>query len=115
MFFTVWEMATTGTPFTVDVQGSASNAASQFPAGVTLPLTPGANDVIFQAIFVPGGESGTSFYPLALIKGAGGGNQFVTNDAGQAVRLNTNDNTPPVYVNAQNNATAVTGIAFSSH
>jgi hypothetical protein len=114
MFFSVWEMATTGTSFTVDAQGTATNGASHFPAGVTLPLTPGANDVIFQAIFVPGGESGTSYYPLPLIKGAGGGNQLVTNDAGQAVRLNTNDNTPPVYVNAQNNATAVTAIAFRS-
>lgn len=107
--FAVWEVATTTGTFALDVQGSATNAASFYPNGVRLPLT-GSNDVAFQAIFVPGGTSGDTLYPYTSQNSI----NFFNTDAGVVARLNTADGSAPVYVDQQNNATVVSGIAFKT-
>lgn len=104
-----WEIASTSGPFTLDVQGSATNSASYSPGGVPLTLT-GTNDAIFQAIFVPGGTSGVTFYPYPRIPGQGP--QFMEANAAQATLLNAKSGVVPFWANEQGNVTAVTGIAF---
>ncbi len=104
--FTITEVASTSGSFVFDAQGSATNAASYNPKGVTLTLG-GTDDVIFQAAFVPGGTSSVSFYTQGNLN-------FLNNDGGQVARLNTADGTSPTWVNEQNNATVVTGIAFKT-
>ncbi len=108
--FAVWEIASTSGTFFFDVQGSATNAASTNPAGVTLALT-GTNDVIFQSIFVPGGTSAVQYYPYPRIDGCG--TQFFCGQAGNAALLNTTNGIGPLWANEQNNATVVTGVAFN--
>jgi len=103
--FAFWEVSTTGGSFAFDVVGSATNTASTSPGGVTLTLN-GNNDAIFQAAFVPGGSSGVTWYPLP------NGFTFFGNNALQATLLNAASAPRPFWVNQQNNATAVTGIAF---
>jgi hypothetical protein len=105
--FAVSEIASTSGPFTFDIQGSATNSASSTPGGVSLTLT-GANDAIFQAIFVPGGSSGVNWYPLP------NGFPFFNNNACQVASLNASTGVRPFWVNQQNNVTVVTGVAFST-
>lgn len=109
--FAIWEVDTTSGPFAFDAQGSGTNSPSYNPSGVALSLT-GTNDVIFQSIYVPGGTSSVSFYPMPRIPGQG--TQFFNNEASCAARLNTADGAAPLWADEQNNATAVTGIAFKA-
>jgi hypothetical protein len=103
--FALSEIASTGGPFTFDVQGSATNGASLSPGGVPLTLT-GTNDVIFQSIFVPGGTSGATWYPLS------NNWVFFNNNAAQVALLNASSGVRPFWVDEQNNTTVVTGVAF---
>lgn len=107
--FTIWEVATTTGVFALDAQGSTTNSASFYPHGQTLTLS-GSNDVIFQAIFVPGGTSGDTLYPYTSQNSI----NFFNTNAAVVARLNTNDGTAPIFVDQQNNATAVSGIAFKT-
>lgn len=104
--FTVSEVASASGSFVLDAQGSATNAASYNPKGVTVTVT-GTNDVIFQAAFVPGGTSSVSSYTQGNLN-------FLNNDGAQVARLNTADGTAPTWINEQNNATVVSGIAFKT-
>jgi hypothetical protein len=110
-YFAIWEIASTSGAFSFDTQGSATNSASPNPSGVTLSLT-GANDVIFQSIFVPGGSSSVGFYPMPRIPGQA--TQFYNNQAASAVLLNTRDGAAPLWIDQQNQATVVTGVAFKT-
>jgi hypothetical protein len=103
--FAASEIASTSGPFTLDVQGSATNSASYSPGGVPLTLT-GTNDAIFQAIFVPGGSSGVTEYPLPS------GFPFFNNEACQVALLNASTGVRPFWADEQNNVTVVTGVAF---
>jgi hypothetical protein len=71
----------------------------------------GTNDAIFQAIFVPGGTSGVSFYPIAYTAGSDG---FFDTNAAQATLLNASSGVVPIWVNEQNNVTVVSGVAFKT-
>lgn len=108
--FAFWEVASTSGPFSFDAQGSAVNSPSYNQAGVPLTLT-GTNDAIFQAIFIPGGTSGVSFYPIAYTPGSDG---FFDTNAAQSTLLNASSGVVPVWVDEQNNTTVVTGIAFKT-
>jgi hypothetical protein len=104
----MWEIATISGSFALDAQGSATVAASFRPKGQALTLS-GSNDVIFQAIFVPGGTSGVTLYPYSSSS-----TNFFNTNAGVVARLNTTDGTAPLWVNEQNNATVVSGVAFKT-
>jgi len=108
--FAVAELASSSGPFSLDVQGSTTNAPSLNPKGQALTLT-GGEDAIFQAIFQPGGTSGDTRYPLATTASTSSIN-FMNNSAGMAMLLNTANGAPPSWVNQQNNTTTVTGVAF---
>jgi hypothetical protein len=112
--FAVWELATTGTGFTFDKMGSATNSPSLTPAGVSLSPLNGSNDVIFQSAGVPGGTSAVSLYAMPLNTGSGQGINFVLNNQANAGLLNTTNGSAPHWANEQNNQTIVTGIAFSA-
>jgi hypothetical protein len=105
--FAASEVFSTSGPFSFDVLGSATNSASSTPVGVSLTLT-GANDAIFQAIFVPGGTSGVSWYPLPA------NFPFFSNNAAQALLLNASTGVRPFWINQQNNVTVVTAVAFKT-
>jgi len=111
--FAIWEVASTSGPFAFDVEGSATNIASFVPSGVALALT-GSNDVIFQSAFVPGGTSSVSFYPMPRVPPGGQGAMFLNANAASVVLLNTTNGAAPLWVNQQNNATVVSGVAFST-
>jgi len=108
--FGIWEIATTSGTFAFDTQGSHVNAASFAPSGQALTLN-GANDVIFQMGFVPGGASAVSYYPQTYIDH--NATYILFNEASESLLL---DSGPvahvPVWLNPQNNATPVTGVAF---
>jgi hypothetical protein len=108
--FAFWEVASSSGPFSFDTQASAVNTPSFSPAGVPLKLT-GTNDAIFQAIFIPGGTSGVSFYPIAYTAGSDG---FFDTNAAQATLLNASSGVVPIWVNEQNNVTVVSGVAFKT-
>jgi len=109
--FAVSEISSTGGAFSFDTQGSTTNSAGFSPSGQPLTLT-GTNDVIFQSIFVSGGTSSVSFYPLPYIDGQG--HQFFNNEAAQATLLNASSGVAPLWVNQQNSATVVSGVAFKA-
>jgi hypothetical protein len=109
--FAIWEVASTGGSFSFDAQGSATNGASYDTTGVALSLT-GSHDVVFQSAFVPGGSSSVSYYPYPRIPGQG--TMFFNNQAASAARINTTDGSAPHWVNQQNNATVVSGVAFKT-
>lgn len=108
--FAVAELASGSGPFSFDVQGSTTNGSSSNPTGQALTLT-GTKDAIFQAVFQPGGTSGDTLYPLATTASTSSVN-FMDNNAGIAMLLNTSSGAPPSWVNQQHNATAVSGVAF---
>jgi hypothetical protein len=108
-FFAVWEIASTSGPFSLDAIGSATNSASLNPSGVSLSLT-GANDVIFQSAFVPGGTSSVSYYTYPRIPGQG--TMFFNNQAANSALLNTTNGNAPKWIDQQNQGTIVSGIAF---
>jgi hypothetical protein len=110
-FFAVWEITSIGGPFSLDAQGSATNGASPNPSGVALALA-GSNDVIFQSIFVPGGSSSVSLYPMPRISGQA--TQFYNNQAANAALLNTTNGAAPLWIDQQNQATIVSGLAFKT-
>jgi hypothetical protein len=111
--FAVWEVSTTGTGFQLDTQGSASDSASYSPAGVTLTLnSTGTPDAIFQSIFVYGGSSSATLYPMPYIPGWG--NEFFHGQASTGLLLNTRNGAAPNWADQQNNATAVTAVAFTT-
>lgn len=112
--FGIWEVSTsTGFPFVLDVQGSTVNGNSANPPGQPLTIT-GANDVIFQGLFAPGGISGGSFLPYTNINGGFGYIQF--NNASEGVVLNSGPTaTTPIWVDPQaTESTAVFGVAFKT-
>lgn len=118
-FFAVWEIASTGGSFSLDQQGSATNSASPNPSGVsfcasgcTSPALTGSNDVIFQSSFVPGGTSSVSLYPMPRIPGQG--TMFYNNQAASAALLNTTNGAAPLWIDQQNQATIVSGLAFKT-
>ena len=108
-FFAVWEIASKSGPFSLDAIGSATNSASLNPSGVSLSLT-GANDVIFQSAFVPGGTSSVSYDTYPRIPGQG--TMFFNNQAANAALLNTTNGNAPKWIDQQNQGTIVSGIAF---
>lgn len=115
--FAFYELSTSVGVFSFDVAGTATNAASLNPAGVSLSLASGGNDVIFHSISVFGGTSGLSYYPFIRGCSSGCGPQFYNGQAASDALLNVAGGTaPPIpqWVNQQNNATVVTGVAFST-
>jgi len=115
--FAFYELSTSVGVFSFDVAGTATNAASLNPAGVSLPLASGGNDVIFHSISVFGGTSGLSYYPFVRGCSSGCGPQFYNGQAASDALLNVaGGTTPPIpqWVNQQNSATVVTGVAFST-
>ena len=108
--FGIWEIATSSGSFAFDTQGSHVNPAAFAAPGVALALN-GKNDVIFQMGFVPGGSSAVSVYAQSYIDHAA--DYILFNEASESVLLDSGP-TPlvPVWINPQNNATAVTGVAF---
>jgi hypothetical protein len=108
--FAIWEVTSTAGSFSFDTMNSASNSANFSPTGAPLTLT-GTNDAVFQAIFVPGGTSSGSYLKqprqdhMAL--------QFLNAEAAEGGVFNVSSAPAVVWVNQQNNATVVTGIAFS--
>jgi hypothetical protein len=113
--FAIWEIASsTGNPFTLDVQGSTVNGNNAYPHGQALTLG-GANDVIFQAVFAPGGASSSSGLPYTYILHSGYG-YFQFNNASEGMVLNSGPvATTPIWVDPQaTENTAVFGIAFTS-
>jgi hypothetical protein len=96
----------------LDTQDSATRPFTFNPQGPTLTLS-GTNDVIFQSIFIPGGTSSVSRYPMPY--NIGNDAQFFNAQAANAVLLNTRDGNGPFWVNGQpNTPTTVAGIAFKS-
>lgn len=115
--FFVWEIASTGGTFLFDALAAQSNAASFSPPGPALTVT-GSNDVVFEASLVSGGSSSINLYPQTHILGNGtcGGFEYFFCNGQLAMLQNTfSSSVPtPLWVNQQNTATAVTGVAFSS-
>lgn len=107
--FTVSEISTTSGTFSLDTSASAQRAATFDPQGPNLTLT-GSNDVIFAAIFAPGGISAATLYPMPYINGFS--LDFFNNEAAASMLLNTTNGTGPQWANGTNNPTAVAGIAF---
>ena len=110
--FAVTEVSPQGGAFSLDVQGSTQNAASYNPSGQPLTLS-GADDVIFQTIFIPGGTTAVTYYPEPRSSPAQA-QMFFNNNAGFAVLLDATTGVVPEWANQQNNATLVTGIAFKT-
>lgn len=108
--FTFTELSSSSGTFSFDTQGSTSNTASHNPPGQSLTLT-GPIDVIFQAIFQPGGTSGNTIYMMTNTAATSSVN-FVNNNGGMAFLMNTTNGAAGKWVNQQNNATVVSGVAF---
>jgi hypothetical protein len=118
-YYAIWEIASTGGPFTLDQIASVTNGASPNPSGVSFcssgcaaPALTGTNDIIFQSIFVPGGSSSVGFYPYPRISGQA--TQFFNNNAANAALLNTTNGAAPLWIDQQNQATIVSGLAFKT-
>lgn len=109
--FAVMEIQPLGGVFSLDVQGSTVNSASLTPFGKSLSLAKGADDVIFQTAFIPGGTTGVSYYPIPQ-SSPSLGPQFFENQAGFATLLDATTGVVPVWGDQQNNQTLVTGVAF---
>lgn len=108
----LFEVATSSGSFALDTLASSTAPYTQpVSAGQALTLT-GANDVIFQSIFLPGGVSAVTLYPQPYINGAG--DQFFLNQAASVVLLNTTDGSAPMWPNQQSNPVAVSGVAFTA-
>ena len=102
-----------GSSFSFDVQGSTQNAASFNPSGQPLTLS-GNADVIFQTIFVPGGTTGVSYYPMPP-SAPKQGFMFMNNEAAFAALLNTSSGVTPTWANQQSGETTlVSGVAFKT-
>lgn len=106
--FTFSEVATSSGTFALDAIGATQNSASLNPNGQALTLNGNNYDVVFQSSFIPGGSSGETFYPLTS------GWYFFTNEGQQVELLNVKAASAPLpaWANQQNNATAVSGVAF---
>jgi hypothetical protein len=68
----------------------------------------GSNDAVFQAIMVPGGTSGVTWYPMPRDF------NFMDTNAAEVFLLNSSTAPRPFWANEQNNATVVSGVAFST-
>ena len=113
-FFQFWEIASSNGTFSLDTQGSTHNAASFSPSAQALTLT-GANDVIFQSIFVPGGTSSVTYLPMPRVGISGAGGQFWGGQAASGLMLNSGSTPPtPRWANQQNNQTIVSAVAFKA-
>lgn len=111
--FAFYEVATTTGSFAFDTSSSATNAASFNPSGVSLSLSQGVTDVVFQSIHVFGGTSSVSYFPYVRACLSGCGLGFWNGEAASDAILNVSGSVPtPQFANQQNNSTVVTGIAF---
>jgi len=110
------EVSRTSGSFALDAINCTQNSASFYPSGQALTLS-GTDDVIFQTIFVPGGggAAGPTLYPYYWSNGGFGGpeNGFLAGEANAAILLDTANGAAPVWLNNQNNATTVCGVAFN--
>jgi hypothetical protein len=112
--FGVFEASSGGGTFTLDQIASRSNGNNIDPPGVSFcasgcsaPALAGP-DIVFGALFGPGGPSGVTFDPLPL----GGANWFF-NQAAMGVRANVTGDEKPVWAyGISNNPTTATGVAF---
>jgi hypothetical protein len=113
--FAFYEVATTTGSFALDTSATATNAASLHPSGVSLSITSGATDAIFQSIFVFGGTSSVSYYPYVRACRSGCGPGFWNGQAASDAILNVSGSAPtPMFANQQNNATVVSALAFKA-
>lgn len=112
--FAFYEVATTTGSFAFDTSGTATNAASTHPSGVSLALSQGATDAVFQSIFVFGGTSSLSYLPYVRACRSGCGPGFWNGQAASDAILNVTSATlqTPQFSNQQNNSTVVSGVAF---
>jgi hypothetical protein len=114
--FAFYEVATTSGSFAFDTSGSATNAASTSPSGVSLALSQGSTDVVFQSIFVFGGTSSVSYFPYLRACRSGCGPGFWNGQAASDAILNVTSATlqTPHFANQQNNSTVVSAVAFKA-
>ncbi|HKW64884.1 MAG TPA: hypothetical protein VJN89_20180 [Candidatus Acidoferrum sp.] len=113
--FAYYEVATSSGAFSFDTSGSATNPASLNPSGVSLTLSQGATDVVFQSIFVFGGTSSVSYFPYVRGCSSGCGPQFWNGQAASDAILNVSGSAPtPKFANQQNNSTVVSAMAFKT-
>jgi predicted outer membrane repeat protein len=104
--FAVWEVKRNSGSWALDTQGSTSNAATLRPTGQALTLS-GSNDLIFQSIQDPGGANpGPTFADIAPPA------YLQLNQASGAGLINTTNGNAPLWLDPQNVATLVNGIAF---
>jgi hypothetical protein len=109
--FGVFEV-TGAASYALDVIGTATNGSSLNPSGKALTTT-GTNDVFFQSIFVPGGTSSGQYMPCCRINGQG--LQFYNNQAAAGVLLDVSAPViTPLWVDQQNMASIVSGVAFKA-
>lgn len=113
--FAFFELATSVGQFAFETSGTATNAATLNPSGVTLSLNPNTTYALFQSIFVFGGTSSLSYYPYLRACRSGCGPGFWNGEAASDAFLNATNTTPvPRYSNQQNNSTVVSGVAFKT-
>lgn len=115
--FAFYEVATSVGTFTFDAVGTATNAASSNPSGVSLNLAAGGNDIVFQSISVFGGTSSLSYYPFIRGCRSGCGPQFYNGQAASDAIMNVAGGAAapvPQFSNQQNNSTVVSGVAFKA-
>ncbi len=109
--FAAMEISPLGGTFSFDTQGSTINSASFNPSGQALTLGSNPDDVIFQTIFVPGGTTAVTHYPMPPSEKQGP--MFFNNEAGFVALTDAATGVTPTWDNQQNNATLVTGVAFT--
>jgi hypothetical protein len=107
-YFVVYEVSRSSGSFTLDAQNSSQVSASFHPNGQGLTLS-GSIDVLFQTMYCPGGATTLTLYPGPR---SSLGNQIQQGDTSTGFLLNSSNGTAPIWINPQNNATAVTGVAF---
>jgi hypothetical protein len=114
--FAFYEVATSSGLFSFDTSGSATNAASRNPSGVSLTLSQGGTDVVFQSISVYGGTSSVSYFPDVRACRSGCGPGFWNGQAASDAIMNVTSATlqTPQFANQQNNSTVVSAIAFKA-
>jgi len=108
--FGIWEIATTSGSFALDTQGSHVKRGEFCSFGTGTDLERGERRNLPDG-FRPWGASGVSYYPQTYIDH--NATYILFNEASESLLL---DSGPvahvPVWLNPQNNATSVTGVAF---